>query len=262
MENNNSEKSPSIAWVTGAGKGIGKEITIQLINQGWLVAASSRSNDDLQKLLELCPPKTLFTYPLDITDLKKTSATIEKIEGTLGKISLAILNAGTYQPISIENFSVNTFRLLVETNLMGTVNCLAQIIPCFIKRKHGQIIIISSLAGYRGLPTSAAYGATKAALINMCEALKPEFDQYNIDLTLVNPGFVKTPLTDKNTFYMPFLLSPKEAASLILSGAKKKKFEITFPFGFAIFMKLLRILPYKLYFFLTQWMIQDGQQKK
>jgi len=261
MGNSNFEKEFSIAWVTGAGKGIGKEITLQLINEGWLVAASSRSNDDLQQLLKICPPKTLFIYPLDITDLKKTKFTIEKIETTHGKISLAILNAGTFQPISIENFSVNTFRLLVETNLMGTVNGLAQIIPRFIKRKNGQIVVVSSLSGYRGLPTSSAYGATKAALINMCESLKPELDLHNIHLTLVNPGFVKTPLTDKNTFYMPFLLSAREAAALIISGVKKKKFEVTFPFGFSIFMKLLRILPYRIYFFLTQWVIQDEQKK-
>jgi short-subunit dehydrogenase len=150
-----------------------------------------------------------------------------------------------------EDFSVETFRVLVETNLMGTVNALDRIIPKFIDRKRGHIAVVASLAGYRGLPTSAAYGATKAGLINMCEALKPELERHGVRLTLINPtlinpGFVETPLTDKNDFPMPFLIPVEEAADHIARGLNGSAFEISFPWRFAALMKLLRLLPNRL----------------
>ena len=256
----------NIVWITGASSGIGLATAKKFLNENYKVVISSRNIKKLekakQKLLSNSKNKEIYFYPCDISKREEVKKTVSKITIEIGYINLGILNAAAYSPNKSQIFSIENYEYLIDVNLKGTLYCIESLIEKMNNKNNKHIAIIASPVGYRGLPTSAAYGATKAALINMCEALKPEFDQYNIDLTLVNPGFVKTPLTDKNTFYMPFLLSPKEAASLILSGAKKKKFEITFPFGFAIFMKLLRILPYKLYFFLTQWMIQDEQQKK
>ena len=138
---------------------------------------------------------------------------------------------------------------------MGTVNGLAQIIPRLIERKRGHIAVVASLAGYRGLPTAAAYGATKAGLINMCEALKPELERHGVRLTLINPGFVETPLTDRNEFPMPYLMPVEKAADRIMRGLRSDDFEVTFPWRFATVMKLLRLLPDRLFFLLTRRMI-------
>ena len=140
---------------------------------------------------------------------------------------------------------------------MGTVNGLAQLLPRFIGRQSGHIAVVASVAGYRGLPTSAGYGATKAGLINMCEALKPEMERHNLRMTLINPGFVKTPLTDRNAFPMPFLISFDKAVDYIVRGLDGGAFEIAFPRRFALLMKLLRILPNRMLFVLTRRMVRS-----
>ena len=183
--------------------------------------------------------------------------TVHIIEQQVGEIDLAVLNAGTHIPMTAEEFSVETFRRLVETNLMGTVNGLAQIIPKFIERKRGHIAVVASVAGYRGLPTAAAYGATKAGIINMCEALKPELERHGVRLTLINPGFVETPLTDKNEFRMPYLMPVEKAADRILRGLNGTAFEVAFPWRFAFLMKVLRLLPDRLFFMLTRRMVGE-----
>ena len=241
-----------IAWITGAGKGIGRAVARQLALEGWTVAASARTAEDLASLAAECPPGSVHAFPLDVTDLATTKTTVQLIEKQLGEIALAILNAGTHRPMTAEEFSVDTFRQLVETNLMGTVNGLGQIIPRLIERKRGHIAVVASVAGYRGLPTAAAYGATKAGLINMCEALKPELDRNGVRLTLINPGFVETPLTDKNDFPMPYLMKVEDAADRIIRGLRRTSFEIAFPWRFAFLMKILRLLPDRVFFLLTR----------
>lgn len=243
-----------IAWITGAGKGIGRALARRMAEEGWVVAASARTAEDLKSLAGECPSARVHEFPLDVTVVDQTVATLAAIEDRLGKLDLVILNAGTHIPLSADNFSVAPFRHLVETNLMGTVNCLAQVIPKFIGRRQGHIAVVASLAGYRGLPTAAAYGATKAALINMCEALKPELEGNGVCITLINPGFVKTPLTDKNDFPMPFLISVDEAAERILLGLKTSDFEISFPWRFSFLMKVLRLLPDHIFFTLSRRM--------
>lgn len=247
-------QKPKTAWITGAGKGIGRAVARRLAQDGWTVAASARTEDDLASLASEFPPGRVHPYPLDVTDLGRTEATLGRIERDLGALDLAVLNAGTHIPFGVEDFSVEAFRQLVETNLMGTVHGLAQVIPAFIARRRGHIAVVASLAGYRGLPTAAAYGATKAGLINMCEALKPELELHGVRLTLINPGFVETPLTDRNTFPMPFLIPVEDAAERIIRGLARSRFEVAFPGRFAVLMKLLRLLPDRLFFALTRRM--------
>ena len=249
------EPARKVAWVTGAGKGIGRTLARRLAQEGWTVAASARTVEDLASLAAECPPGRIHEFPLDVTDLAQTRATANDIERQLGELDLAVLNAGTHTPMAAEQFSVETFRRLVETNLMGTANGLEQIIPKLIERKSGHIAVVASLAGYRGLPTAAAYGATKAGLINMCEALKPELERHGVRLTLINPGFVETPLTDRNEFPMPYLMPVEKAADRIMRGLRRDDFEVTFPWRFATVMKLLRLLPDRLFFLLTRRMI-------
>lgn len=242
-----------LAWCTGAGKGIGRATACELANQGWQVASSARTVSDLESLVaEANPSNAILPFPLDVTDEDATNRVVDAIEASHGPIALAILNAGTHVQMPVSDFRSDTFRKLFEVNVFGVVNCLSALLPRFIERRSGHIAVVSSVAGYRGLPTAAAYGATKAALINMCEALRPELSKHGVTLTVINPGFVKTPLTDQNNFKMPFLVSSDYAAKRIVDGLNSKKFEITFPRRFTWPMKLLRCLPYSLYFRLTR----------
>ena len=231
------------AWVTGAGKGIGRAAALRLAENGWRVAISARTESDLISLNGMLSGYEFGIYPLDVTDEIANKQIVKKIEKEYGKIDLVVLNAGTYKPVSVSNFSPDIFRDLIETNLMGTVFGINAILPFFLERRAGHIAIMGSVAGYRGLPTSAAYGCTKAGLINMAEALKLELEATGIKISLINPGFVDTPLTEKNNFKMPFLISASAAADLIVKGLNSSKFEISFPLPFSILMKFLRLCP-------------------
>ena len=244
-----------VAWVTGAGKGIGRALVKRLVTDGWTVAASARTHEDLASLVAECPPGTVHGVPLDVTDAPATEVVVKSIETQLGDLDMVILNAGTHRPMAAEDFAADTFRTLMDTNLMGTVNGLAEVLPRFMSRRRGHVAVVASLAGYLGLPTAAAYGASKAALINMCEALRPELAHAGVKLQLINPGFVETPLTDKNDFPMPFLIPAETAAERIATGLKSTAFEIAFPWRFSVLMKILRLLPYHLFFAATRRMI-------
>lgn len=238
------------AWITGAGKGIGRHLALQLAAQGWQVAATARTKADLASLQKDAKALSgsIHIFSTDITDAKQIEEDVNTIEKKIGLIDLAILNAGTYIRFGVEEFSATTFSKQMDINVNGTVNCLAPVMAFMMARKQGQIAIVSSLSSYRGLPLASAYGASKAALTNMCEALKVELEPFGITLSLIQPGFIKTPLTDQNNFPMPFLMDAEIAAKRILKGIKKKKFEVVLPTRFAYILKFARILPYSLYF--------------
>ncbi|MBL8659950.1 MAG: SDR family NAD(P)-dependent oxidoreductase [Rhodospirillales bacterium] len=244
----------TVAWCTGAGKGIGRAVAYRLARDGMCLAASSRTVEDLEALAAESAGLSgeIRPYRVDVTRKEEVSATVEAIEAEMGQLDLVILNAGTHTAVRAEDFEAGVFRRLMETNFMGTVNALAAVLPRLIERRSGHIAVVASVAGYRGLPTAAAYGASKAALINMCESLKPELDRHGVRLTLINPGFVKTPLTDRNEFRMPFLMDVEDAAERIAVGLKSHRFEVTFPKRFTWGMKAARCLPYALYFALTR----------
>mgnify|MGYP001476758363 CR=1 FL=1 len=247
-----------VAWVTGAGKGLGKQVSLQLAAAGWSVAATSRTAEDLRALSadaqHLAGP--VHAFPADITDRDGMDVLVATIEDQIGPLDLAILNAGTYLRFGLENFSAELFAHQIEINVNGTVNCLSPVLKRMKNRRHGQIAVVSSLSAHRGLPMASAYGASKAALTNMCEALKPECDIHGVGLSVVHPGFVRTPLTDQNEFPMPFLMSAGDAARRLIDGLKKRKFDITFPTRFAWLMRGFRCLPNAVYFRLTRRMIQ------
>ena len=248
----------SIVWITGAGKGIGRALALELAASGHVVAASARTEADLKSLIEEASAKggEVHTYRLDITDQEDARAVVRSIEEDLGPIGLAVLNAGTHAEISGASFDLETFRHVVDTNLSGTANCLAAILPPLVERRHGHVAVVASVAGYRGLPTAGAYAASKAGLIALSEAMKPELEAVGVQLQLINPGFVETPLTRQNTFAMPFLMPPEQAARAIVRGLGSKRFEIVFPWQMALAMRFLRLLPYPLLFGLTQRMVR------
>jgi short-subunit dehydrogenase len=228
-----------------------------LAHDGWDVAISARTLVGLTSLAREAANArgSIHPFPLDVTREAEVAAIVPRIEADLGPIDLAILNAGTYLRFGANDFSPGAFRQQVEVNLMGVVQGLGALLPGMMARRSGHIAVVSSLAGYCGLPKAAGYGATKAALINLCESLRPECQAAGVDITVINPGFVKTPLTDKNEFPMPFLIPVDQAVDAIMSGLARKRFEIAFPLRFAWIMKLLRLLPYPLFFALTRRLV-------
>lgn len=234
-------------WIIGASYGIGRALALELAGRGDTVIASARSADKLVSLEEQGAGR-IRAMPLDVTDHAAVQEAMAAIEAEHGGLDTAVLNAGTHRPTSARSFKASELRVLVELNLMGTANALEAVMPGMIRRRGGRIAIVASLVGYRGLPTAAYYGASKAALINMAESLRFDLEAAGVRLQLVNPGFVRTPLTDRNDFPMPFLISAEEAARHIARGLAGDRFEIPFPWQLVWMMKLARLLPYALYF--------------
>lgn len=236
-------------WITGASSGIGRELALEAARRGWRVVATARRADELEALAQACPaPHAIIPAPCDVTDGPAMEALVRRIEAEHGPIARAFLNAGLYLPVSIEPFEASKYHKSFAVNLGGVVNALGAIVPAMLARGKGQIAVNASVAGFSGLPTSAAYGATKAGLINMIESLKFDGDRRGILFQLVNPGFVETPATARNPFPMPFLMKVDAAANRIADGMDTHRFEITFPRRFAYILKFLRILPYPLYY--------------
>lgn len=234
-------------WITGASMGIGEALVRRLARPGTEVVASARSVERLAALARDGGGQ-IIPCPLDITDHAAVQAAVARIEAERGPIDVAVLNAGTHQPVTAAEFTAAGLRQLLEINLLGTAACLEALLPRMIARGRGRIAVVASVAGYRGLPISAYYGASKAALINLTESLKFDLDQAGVTIQLIDPGFVKTPLTDRNEFPMPFLISAEAAAERIARGLAGSGFEIAFPTRFVMLLKLLRLLPYRLYF--------------
>ncbi len=237
-------------WITGASTGIGRELAIAMAKAGWTVAATARSADKLVELEEESKgwKGRIHAFPADVTDAARMVSTVDAIELNAGKIVLAIFNAGNYWPASGDRLDVKKFAETYALNVMGHVNGLAPVVEKFKSRGYGHVMMVASVSGYSGLPTAAAYGASKAAVINMCEALKFDFDAMNIRIQVVNPGFIETPLTDKNAFPMPALMPVAKAVERIISGIAHGGFELTFPRRFTFTLKFMRLLPYFLYF--------------
>ncbi|MBD9573505.1 SDR family NAD(P)-dependent oxidoreductase [Ensifer adhaerens] len=247
-----------VAWVTGASSGIGKSLALRLALDGWTVAVSARNSVELDTLARSLENK-IHSFPLDVTDREAAENTVRDIEMRLGPISLAVFGAGTYRRDSLSTFDAAAIGEMVGLNIMGTVNCLQAIMPAMTTRRSGRIAVMASVAGYTGLPGAAGYGATKAALINMCEALYPELERQGVQMTIINPGFVDTPLTRQNDFPMPFLISSESAAEYIMRGLERGKFEIAFPWRMKVVLKLLKALPPSLRFALTRRMLREEQ---
>ncbi|NVK20382.1 MAG: SDR family NAD(P)-dependent oxidoreductase [Methylocystaceae bacterium] len=233
-------------WITGGGTGIGKALALKLVKQGHKVYISGRNIEKLEAV-------GTGTIPVvcDITNQDSVQAAVAKI----GPVDLALLNAGTYAPGPTHETPIDQIRQAMEVNYFGTVHCLQAVLPV-MKENGGHLAVVASLAGYRGLPNASGYGPSKAALISLCESIKAELSDSAVKFQVINPGFVKSPLTDKNSFAMPYLMEADDAADAILKGLEKKAFEIAFPLRFVLQMKFLKWLPDRFYFPLMRKVMQ------
>ena len=235
-------------WITGASSGLGKELALKFAKNGWQVAISARRIKYLINVSKL--NKNIHVFQLDIKNKTKVRKTFKKILKKFKNLDNCIFNSGIFERNN-KNIDNTMIRKLMETNFFGTVNCVSTIEKYFKKKKNGNIAIVASTAGYRGLSSISGYGASKAALINFTESLYLMMNSYGVRVSIINPGFIKTAITKKNNFKMPLVMDPDKAANIIFNNVTNKdNFEIIFPKIFVNFLKILRILPYKIYFFL------------
>ncbi|WEX79059.1 SDR family NAD(P)-dependent oxidoreductase [Sinorhizobium numidicum] len=245
-----------LAWITGASSGIGRAVALRLVEEGYSVVVTARSHDKLVALQhEATGAGKIIVLDGDVSDPRDMERLLAAIEYEHGRVALAILNAGVVIPVRGDDLHREAFDKSFAVNLHGVVNCLVPVVEHMKARGHGQIAIMSSVAGYGGLPMGAAYGATEAALINMAESLKFDLDRIGIRLQLICPGFVDTQGSAGRGFPRPALVSATKAADWICAGLKSRRFEITFPKRFTYVVKLLQCLPYGAYFALLNWLI-------
>ena len=235
-------------WITGASSGIGKALAEKFALEGWKVAISARRKEILD---EMAKRENISSYPLDVTNQNQIKEVFSNIINDFGNLDLCVFSSGTYDPKLEQEINIKQNQFVMETNFFGVLYCIKSVEKYFKDKKAGHISIVSSIAAYRGLPNSSGYGPSKAALTNLTESLYFDFKKHNVRISLVSPGFIKTPLTDKNEFRMPFIKSPEFAAEKMFNGlTKTQSFEIHFPKALTIILKFLRILPYKIYLYL------------
>jgi short-subunit dehydrogenase len=238
-------------WLVGASSGIGAALAESLMQKGAIVAVSARRQEVLNSLISGRPGKHL-AIAVDVGEVDKITRAHQTIIEHWGHIDLVIWLAGTYKAMRADALDLEVIKQTIDANLTSVYSGLSVYLPAMLKSKAGGIALVSSVAGYRGLPKAIVYGPTKAALINLAEVLYNDLKPSGISVYLINPGFVKTPLTDQNEFKMPALISSTDAAEQILKGFAKGQFEIHFPKRFTRLLKTLRLLPYRLYFALIK----------
>ena len=240
-------KDKKVIWITGASSGIGKALSLKFAKEGWLVAASARRENLLKELNQ--ENENIHPFPLDVTDKEKCSEVFNEIKNKFQNIDICFFSTGTWNPKKEKEIDVEQMEEVFKINFFGTVNSIKAVEQYFRERENGIITIVSSIAGYRGLPNSTGYGPSKSALNNLAESLYFDFKRHNVRVCLVSPGFIKTPMTDKNDFKMPFLKTPEFAADRIYDGLINKNiFEIHFPKALTLTLKFLSFLPSKIYF--------------
>lgn len=237
--------APGNAWITGGGTGIGRELALALARAGWQVAISGRRSEPLAETAGAlgAAPGRIRAFPADVTDAAGLEVAATAIEAALGPLDLVVTNAAVWQAFTAQRFDLASARQQIDVNLGGVFNTLAPMIPRFIARGRGRLLLMASVAGYFGLPRSGAYGATKAATIHLAESLRYELAPHGVVVQVVCPGFVDTPLTASNRFPMPGLMTASAAAACIVAGLESERFELAFPRRLVWPMKLLGLLP-------------------
>ena len=234
-------------WITGGSTGIGKALAIKFANEGWNVAVSARRENLLKEISDM--NSNISSFPLDVTDNSKCSEVFKSIIDKFGSLDICFFSTGTWDPKKEKDIDLDQIENVFKVNFFGTLNSIKCVEKYFKDKKSGIITIVSSIAGYRGLPNSTGYGPSKSALNNLAESLYFDFKKSNVRVCLVSPGFIKTPMTDKNDFKMPFLKTTEYAANKIYNGlVNSNVFEIHFPKSLTLILKIFSFLPSKIYF--------------
>ncbi len=232
-------------WIVGASEGLGRALAIELDRCGANLVLSARSKSRLTELQQVLSHRAKIV-PMDVSDASSVASVAESLE----KIDGLIFVAALYEPMSALDWEVTTSETIADVNFVGAIRVLGRIVPDFVKRKAGHIVIIGSLSGYRGLPGALAYGASKAGLMHLAEAMRIDLCKTPIKVQLFNLGFIQTRLTAKNRFSMPFIMTPQTTAKAIVSGMSKSKFKLDTPFWFSLVFRLSRLLPQRAYEYL------------
>ena len=232
-----------VAWVVGASRGIGAAVARELTARGARIVISARDTDQLAQVSR----GRMVTIPTDITDPTTVTAAVATIQDRLGPLDLVAVSAGYWKQMSVDAWDTEVFDRHVKVNLSGLSNTIAAVLPGMLRQRSGVIAGIASVAGYRGLAGSEAYGATKAAQINLLESLRIHLHHTGVRVTTVCPGFVRTDLTADNSFPMPFMIEPDRAATLICDGLARERTQIVFPRPMAMLMNTARLMPASLW---------------
>jgi short-subunit dehydrogenase len=234
-----------VVLLTGASSGIGYSLAKSLPKENCLLALISRRKNILDELVaELKSGGVkIFSYKCDVGNINEVRDTVNQVKKDFGKIDIAILNAGASHRVDVKEYSAEIARKIFDVNTFGIINFVEQILPDFIQRREGIIVGVSSLAEARGFPKSGFYNASKSAASLLLESLRIELKPYNVKVITVKPGFVRTPMTDKNEFHMPLLMDVDKAAKIIIDGIKKEKRTIQFPLPIVIGSKIVKFMP-------------------
>ena len=233
-----------VVWIIGASSGIGAELARVCAQQGASLAMSARRREALESVRQTLTGEHKL-FPLDVCNAEDMARTAQAIRAVYGRIDRVVYLAAVYMPMKLCALDLAVTRQIVEVNLLGVFHAVHAVLPIFKEQQSGQIALCGSVAGYMGLPGGQPYSATKAGIINIAESLRAEMPE-TIDVKLISPGFVRTEMTDKNTFEMPMIIGAEQAAFLLAEGLRRTSFEVHFPKRFTIWLKVLRLLPYSL----------------
>ena len=237
-------------WIIGASEGLGRELSIQLSNLGVKLIISARNETRLNELSSLTKAKVLTLDVLDIDAIKQASKSVGIIDGI-------IYVAGDYTPLNSTTWNVEEVDKMIAVNFTGAAKVLGFIVPKFLKQNNGHIVMIGSLSGFRGLPNAIGYGASKAAMMHLAENIKADLYKSPIKIQLINPGFIKTRLTEKNNFKMPFIMSVEDAAKRVIIAMNSNRFQTNFPLIFSLLFRASNLLPAFIYF----WLFSSNMKK-
>ncbi len=232
-------------WLIGASEGLGRALADRLAQEGAHLILSARNGDRLQELAQSLPNAQV--QPMDVTDLEA----VRRVAAVIGDVDSVIYNAGAYEPMRATEWDSAAALTMADVNFTGALRVLGEVVPRMLAKGQGEITLIGSLAGYRGLPAAVGYGASKAALVSLAETMCHDLKGTGVVVRLVNPGFIRTRLTAKNTFAMPMLMSPEKAADHVMRALGRRRFRRDFPAPFSWAIRAFALLP--------DWLVYRGR---
>lgn len=235
-----------VAWIVGASSGIGRAVAAQLVQAGARVVVSARDREALARFVDIYPGA--LALPIDVSDRGSVLAARDEIDARVGRVDLLLFCVGHYRPLRAADFDLDEMLRHQQVNYVGALHLLDAVLPTLLAQGGGHLSFVASVAGWRGLPLALGYGPTKAALNHLAEGLYLDLRERGIGVSVVNPGFVATPLTAGHRFRMPALIQPEEAARAMLAGWARGEFDIHYPKRFTRWLWLLRRLPHRWYF--------------